>query len=79
MAKIVPGLRLGGGDAMAVYVHKMRGRPGKEALPNQKPVAPHYVITWGEHDRAVALGAQLITQRDAERILRQRAGGLEYS
>ena len=51
-------------------------RPGTQALPNQKPVAGHYVITMGERDRAEALGAKLITRREADRLLRERAGGL---
>jgi hypothetical protein len=33
-------------------------RPGTPAGRHQKPVAPHYDITSGERDRAVALGAQ---------------------
>jgi Protein of unknown function (DUF4031) len=51
-------------------------RPGKEALPNQEPVAAHYPITMGERERAVALGAQVITRHEADRKARQRAGGL---
>jgi hypothetical protein len=52
-------------------------RPGRQALPKQKPVAAHYVITRGEQDRAVALGAQLISRREADRMLEQR-GGIGY-
>jgi hypothetical protein len=54
-------------------------RPGTPAGPRQEPVAPHYDITLGERDRAVELGAQAITPRDAERMERQRAAGLGYS
>jgi hypothetical protein len=51
-------------------------RPGKEALPTQKPQAAHYPITIGERDRAVALGAKLLTEREASRMLQQRASGM---
>jgi Protein of unknown function (DUF4031) len=50
-------------------------RPAKEALPSQKPEAAHYVIDSGERDRAVGLGAQLISPREADRMLQQRPGG----
>ncbi|HEY3975692.1 MAG TPA: DUF4031 domain-containing protein [Streptosporangiaceae bacterium] len=39
-------------------------------------MAAHYDLTPGEHDRAVALGAQQISARDAERTAQQREGGL---
>jgi hypothetical protein len=39
-------------------------------------VAAHYDLTLGEHDRAVARGAQPITARDADRMARQREAGL---
>jgi hypothetical protein len=51
-------------------------RPGKPAGPRQDPVAAHFDITLGERDRAVALGAQPITAREAVRMERQRAAGL---
>ena len=54
-------------------------RPGKEALPKQEPLAGHYLITMGEHNRALALGAKLISRREADRMLRLRAAGLGYS
>jgi hypothetical protein len=54
-------------------------RPGTPAGPHQKPVAPHYDVTKGERDRAVELGAQPITPREAERMEEQRAAGLGYS
>ncbi len=54
-------------------------RPAKQALPSQKPEAARYVINIGERDRAVALGAQPITPREADRILQQRASGLGQS
>jgi len=49
-------------------------RPAKQALPRQNPVAAHYDVTLGERDRAVALGARVITAEEADRIERQRAG-----
>jgi Protein of unknown function (DUF4031) len=54
-------------------------RPGTAAGPQQVPVAGHYVVTHGERDRAVALGAQALTAREAKRMERQRAAGLRYS
>jgi hypothetical protein len=48
--------------------------PAKQALPHQNPVAAHYDVTLGEHERAVALGARVITAEEADRIERQRAG-----
>jgi Protein of unknown function (DUF4031) len=62
--------------AASLGLTRVMFRPGKQALPNEDPVAPHYAITAGERDRAVALGAQRITKREAERMLQQRAGGL---
>lgn len=55
--------------AASLGLTRVMFRPAKEALPNQKPEAAHYVITIGERDRAVALGAQLITPREADRML----------
>jgi hypothetical protein len=49
-------------------------RPAKQALPGQKPAAARYPITMGERDRAMALGAQLITPR-ARQMLQERASG----
>lgn len=54
--------------AASLGLTRVMFRPGQQALPKQKPVAPHYVITPGEHDRAVALGAQLISRREADRM-----------
>jgi len=53
-------------------------RPGTPAGPRQGPVAAHYDITLGEHDRAVALGAQPITPREADGMERRRAAGLGH-
>ena len=41
--------------------------------PQQVPVSWHYTVTAGERDRALALGAREITQREVTRIERQRA------
>jgi hypothetical protein len=54
-------------------------RPGTPAGSRLQPVAAHYDVTPGERDRAVALGARLITPREAEAMERQRAAGLGYS
>jgi Protein of unknown function (DUF4031) len=39
----------------------------------QEPLTRHYTLTEGERDRAVALGAQVITAREADKMDRQRA------
>ena len=54
-------------------------RPGTQALPHQDAVAAHYDVTRGERDRAVALGARVITPEEADSMGRQRAAGLGYS
>lgn len=54
-------------------------RPGTQALPQQVPVAAHYDVTMGERDRAVELGARVITMGEANRMAQQRAAGLGYS
>lgn len=61
--------------ATSLGLTRVMFRPAKQALPKQKPEAAHYVITIGERDRAVALGAQLITSREADRMLQHRDGG----
>lgn len=43
-------------------------RPATPAGRRQPPVAGHYDLTQGERDRAVTLGAQPVTARDAERM-----------
>lgn len=54
-------------------------RSGTPAGPHHVPVAGHYDVTLGERDRAVALGAQPTTPREADRMAQQRAAGLGYS
>jgi len=51
-------------------------RPGRQAARKQKPEAARYPITKGEGDRAIGLGAKLITEREAKQMLQQRASGL---
>ncbi len=60
--------------AASLGLTRVMFRPGTQALPHQNPVAAHYDVTLGERDRAVALGARVITAEEADRIERQRAG-----
>jgi len=53
-------------------------KPGKQALPRQKPEAARYPITISERDRAISLGATLITPREAAQMLQQRSSGIGY-
>jgi hypothetical protein len=39
----------------------------------QQPVVRHYLLTEGEHDRAVELAAQAISARKADKLKRRRA------
>lgn len=48
-------------------------QPGTPAGPHQVPVAGHYDVTRGEHDRAVGLGARSIRPTEADRMEEQRA------
>jgi len=61
--------------AESLALTRVMFRPGKQALPKQKPEAARYPITKGERDRAMELGAQLITAREASQMLQQRALG----
>jgi hypothetical protein len=54
-------------------------QPGTPPGRRQPAVAAHYDLTLGERDRALELGAQSITPRDADRMEQQRAAGLGYS
>lgn len=65
--------------AASLGLTRVMFRPGIEAGPRQAPVAGHYDVTSGERDQAVALGAQVITPREADRMERQRAAGLGSS
>ena len=54
-------------------------RPGTPPGRHQKSAPPRYDVTRGERDRAVELGAQPITPREADKMEQQRAAGLGYS
>jgi hypothetical protein len=51
----------------------LRRDPGTPAGPQQEPVTRQYTLTEGQRDRAVELGAQVITAREADKMERQRA------
>jgi len=59
--------------AASLGLTRIMFRPGKKARRGRKPEAPHYPITMGERDRALALGAQLISGREFNQLLQQRA------
>ncbi len=48
-------------------------QPGPLVGPQRVSVSWHYTVTAGERDRAIALGARAITQREVTRIEQQRA------
>jgi hypothetical protein len=50
--------------------------PGPVVGVQQVSVSWHYAVTAGEHDRAIALGAQAITPAEVTRIEQQRAAML---
>jgi hypothetical protein len=50
----------------------LRRDPGSSAGSQQQGTR-HYTLTQGEHDRAIELGAQVITAREADKMERQRA------
>ena len=71
---------------MAVYVNKLRDElhafaarlgirrgPGIPVGPQQELVTRYYPLTEGQRDRAVELGAQVITAREADRMEGERA------
>ena len=51
----------------------IRRNPGTPVGPQQELVTRHYLLTEGERDRAVELGAQVISAREADKMERQRA------
>ena len=51
----------------------IRRDPGTPAGPQQELVTRLYVLTEGQRDRAVELGARVITARQAGKMERQRA------
>src|SRR5215467_8084517 len=50
----------------------IRRDPGTPVGPQQELVTRHYLLTEGQRDRAVELGAQVITAREADKMERQR-------
>jgi Protein of unknown function (DUF4031) len=52
------------------------GWPGTPIGPQQVPVTGHYDVTEGERDQAVALGAQPVSPREADKRERRQASGL---
>jgi len=51
----------------------IRRDSGTAVGSQQELVTRHYTLTEGERDRAVVLGAQAITAREADRMQRQQA------
>jgi len=51
----------------------IRRDSGTPVASQQELVTRHYTLTDGEHDRAVVLGAQAITAREADKMARQQA------
>jgi Protein of unknown function (DUF4031) len=51
----------------------IRRDPSTPVGSQQELVTRHYTLTEGERDRAVELGAQVITAREADKMERQRA------
>jgi Protein of unknown function (DUF4031) len=72
------GLSADNEDELHAFAEKLgiRRNPGIPLTPAgfmQEPFALHYTLTQGERDRAVALGAQAISARQASKLERQRA------
>ena len=72
------GLSADSEDELHAFAEKLgiRRNPGTPLTPAgfmQEPFALHYTLTQGERDRAVALGAQAISARQASKLERQRA------
>jgi hypothetical protein len=61
--------------AASLGLTRIMFKPGRPAARRQLPVAGHYDMTLGEHDRAIALGAQPITPKEAARMAEQRGIG----
>ena len=51
----------------------IRRDPGTPVGPQQELVTRRYILTEGQRDRAVELGAQAIKTREADKMERQRA------
>jgi hypothetical protein len=66
-------------DELHAFAERLgiRRDPGTPATPAgfvQDAEVRHYLLTQGERDRAVELGAQPISARKADKIERQQAG-----
>jgi hypothetical protein len=57
---------------MAVYVNKLRDR-SRFLLGRTATIGVRHLLTEGQRDRAVELGAQETTAREADQMERQRA------
>jgi hypothetical protein len=55
---------------------RQESQPGSPVGPPQVPVSWQIIVTAGERDRAIELGAHAITQREVTKIERQRAAEL---
>ena len=51
----------------------IRRDPGIAVASQREPLTRQYTLTESERDRAVELGAQVITAREADKMERQRA------
>lgn len=51
---------------------RQESQPGSLVGPQQVPVSWHYIVTAGQRERAIELGAHAITPRQAAKIERQR-------
>jgi hypothetical protein len=51
----------------------IRRDPGTPVGPQQELVTRHYTLTQGQRDRAVELGAQVISARHTNKMEQQRA------
>jgi len=63
--------------AASLGLARIMFRPGNEAVRGRKAEAARYPITMGERDRAMALGARLISGREFKQMLQRRASGWE--
>lgn len=54
-------------------------KPGKEALPRQKPEPARYLTAISGRDRAESPAGKLTTGREAAQMLQRRASGMGFS
>jgi len=62
-------------DELHAFAERLgiRRDPGTPVGPQHELVTRHYLLTEGQRDRAVELGAKVITAREADKMERQRA------